>query len=87
MIYVGAHEEIRRSGFLSLAHRTTLNKYTGFTTIGTGFNPDMIKHMYDDVKFTELKEFEKHIILLFDEMKIKSGLVYNKPSRTIIGFT
>ena len=47
----------------------------------------MIKHMYDDVKFTELKEFEKHIILLFDEMKIKSGLVYSKPSGTIIGFT
>ena len=43
--------------------------------------------MYDEVKFTELKEFEKHIILLFDEMKIKSGLVYSKPSGTIIGFT
>ena len=87
LIYVRAYEQIRRSGFLSLPHRTTLNKYTGFTTIGTGFNPDIIKHMYDEVKFTELKEFEKHIILLFDEMKIKSGLVYSKPSGTIIGFT
>ena len=29
--------------------------------------------MYDDVKFTELKEFEKHIILLFDEMKKNLG--------------
>ena len=86
-IYVGAYEQIRRSGFLSLSHRTTLNKYTGFTTIGTGFNPDMIKCMYDGVKFTELKEFEKHIILLFDGMKIKSGLVYSKSSGTIVGFT
>ena len=84
-IYVGAYEQIRRSSFLSLPHRTTLNKYIGFTTIGTGFDPDIIKHMYDDVKLEELKEFEKHIILLFDEMKIKSGLVYSKSSGTISG--
>ena len=37
--YVGAYEQIRRSGFVSLPRRTTLNKYTGFKTIGTGFNP------------------------------------------------
>ena len=55
---------------LSVSHtRTTLNKYTGFTTIGIGFNPDMIKHKYDGVKFTKLKDFVKHINLLFGEMK------------------
>ena len=43
--------------------------------------------MYDDVKFTELKEFEKHVILLFDEIKIKSGLVYSYSSGTNIGLT
>ena len=79
------YEQIRRSGFLSLPHRTTLNRYTGFTRIGTGFNPDIIKHIYDDVKLEELKKFEKHIILLFHEMKIKSGLVYSKSSGTISG--
>ena len=79
------YEQIRRSGFLSLPHRTTLNRYTGFTRIGTGFNPDIIKHIYDDVKLEELKKFEKHIILLFHEMKIKSRLVYSKSSGTISG--
>ena len=43
--------------------------------------------MYNDIKFTELKEFEKHILLLFDEMKIRYGLVYSKSSRTTIGLT
>ena len=85
-IYVGVYGQIRRRGFLSLSHRTTLKKYTGFTTIGTGFNLHIIKHMYDHVKFTELKEFEKHIILLFDEMKIKFGLVHSKSFGMIIGF-
>ena len=47
----------------------------------------MIKYLYDGIKFTELKEFEKHIILLFEEMKIKYGLVYSKSSGTTIGFT
>ena len=42
--------------------------------------------MYDHVKFTELKEFEKHIILLFNEMKIKFGLVHSKSFGMIIGF-
>ena len=85
-IYVGAYQQVRRRGLLSLPLRTTLNKYTGFTTRGTGFNPNTIKHMYDNVEFTELKEFEKHIILLFDEMKIKSGLMYGKSSVTVVGF-
>ena len=41
--FLGAYEQIRQSGFLELPHRTTLNTYTGFTDICTGFNPDVIK--------------------------------------------
>ena len=66
-----AYEQIRCSGFLSLPHQTTLNKYTGFTTIGTGFSSDIIKRLRDDVSFEQLMACEKHLILLFDEMKIK----------------
>ena len=52
-----------------------------------GFSPDIIKQLRDDVSFEQLKTYEKHLNLLFDEMKIKSGLVYNKPSGTMVGFT
>ena len=33
------------------------------------------------------KACEKHLILLFDEMKIKSSLVYSKSSGKLVGFT
>ena len=34
-----------------------------------------------------MKRHEKQVILLFDQMKIKSGLVYSKSSDRVIGFT
>jgi len=83
----GAYEHLRRSGFIELPHRTTLNKYTGFTDIGTGFNPDILSRLRTDVKYDELKEYAKETILLFDEMKIKSSLVYSKNTGKLIGFT
>ena len=52
-----------------------------------GLSPDIIKQLRDDVSFEQLKAYEKHLILLFHEMKIKSGLVYNKSSGTTVGFT
>lgn len=68
-------------------HQTTLNKYTGLTTIGTGFNPDIIKRLRVDVSFEKLKTCEKYLFLLFDEMKIKSSLVLSKSSGKLIWFT
>ena len=40
-----------------------------------------------DSKINSLKEFEKNVSLIFDEIKIKSGLIYKKSSGKLIGFT
>ena len=64
-----------------------MNKYTGFTTIGTRFNPDIIKRLRDDVSFEQLRACEKYLTLLFDVMKIESDLVYSKSSGKLVGFT
>ena len=69
---LGTYEHIRRSGFF--------NKYTGF-------NLDVIKHFIADIKLDEMKDFEKNVSILFDEMKIKSGLVFSRSSGKLIGFT
>ena len=84
---LGPYEPIRHSGFLSLSLQTKLNKYTGFTAIGTRFNPDIIKRLNDDVSFEQLKACEKKLILLFDKMKTKSSLMYSKSSGKLVGFT
>ena len=80
----GAYEHLRRSGFIELPHRTTLNKYTGFASSGSGFNVEIIKRLCEDSDITSMKRYEKRVILLFDEMKIKSGLVYSKSSAELL---
>jgi len=40
----------------------------------------------DDLKDYDLKDYEKHVSVVFDEMKIKEGLVYNKNEGSIVGF-
>ena len=83
----GAYEHLRRSSFIELPHRTTLNKYTGFVSSGSGFNVEIFKKLCEDSNITNMKRHKKQVILLFDEMKIKSGLVYSKSSGRVIGFT
>ena len=65
----------------------TLKKYVNFTNASSGFNPDIISKLIEDSKINSLKEFEKNVSLIFDEIKIKSGLIYKKSSGKLIGFT
>ena len=87
IIFAGEYGQLRGSGFLELPHKTTLNKYTGFASSGTGFKLEIVKRFCEDNKISNSKEFEKQVILLFDEMKTKTGLVYSKSSGKVIGFT
>lgn len=86
-LYLGTYEHLRRGGFLKLPHRTTLNQYTGFTEIGTGFNPDILEQFIKEIDFDNMEEYQKNITIIFDEMKIKSNLVFSRNSGKLIGFT
>ena len=81
------YEQNHHSGFLSLPHQTTLKEYTEFTTIETRFNPDIIKILRDNNSFEQLKACEKYLSLFFNDIKIKSGLVFSKSSGKLAGFT
>ena len=87
ILILGAYEQLRKSGFLELTHCTTFNQYISFTSSGVRFNPGIIKRLYDDLKVSTLQKYEKQTILLFDKIKIKSGLVYSKSLSCIVGFT
>ena len=78
---------ILSSSFLKLQHILTLSKYTSFTDIMTIFNADIIERLVAEIRLTEMKDHERNCTLLFDEMKIKSGLVFSRPTRKLIGFT
>ena len=84
---LGTYEQLRATGFLKLPHRSTLQQYTSFTSIGASFNPDVIKKYYNELKLADLPIHERICSIMFDEMKIKSGLVFSRSTGTIIGFT
>lgn len=85
--FLAAYEHLRQSGFIELPHRTTLNQYTGFASSGSGFIPEIIERMVHDIKIETLKEHERQVVIMFDEMKVKKDLVYCPSSGQIRGFT
>ena len=74
----GTYSHLRNTGFLQLPHRTTLNQYTNFTDIGTGYNVDVIKRLHEDFNLDKVDDKHRICSLLIDEMKIKSGLLYSR---------
>ena len=77
----------KKSGFLKLPHVNSLKRYTKFTATGPGFNPDIIKRLAEDVSISSLKDYQKNVSLIFDEMQIKADLVYRRSRGKLIGFT
>lgn len=79
------YEELRNSGVLVLPSQRTLKDYRNFIKPQCGFNPKVIKELREQTK--DLFDVERYIVMLFDEMKIRSNLVFDKETGQIIGFT
>ena len=47
---------------------------------------DVDKQVCNEFKVDEVAEWQKYVGLVFDEMKVKEGIVYNKNSGEIIGY-
>ena len=60
----------------NLLHINTFKKYSSFTSPSVGFNPDIILQLVDDSDIAHLENYQENVILNFNEMKIKSDLVY-----------
>ena len=83
----GAYKHIKSMGFLNLPCKNTLLKYINFTNPQCGFNKDIISRLMDAVDFGSIKEYQKNVSLIFDEMKIKSGLIFCKSTGKLVGFS
>ncbi|KAJ8023362.1 Transposable element P transposase [Holothuria leucospilota] len=81
-----AYDLLRDSGFLILPHPSTLYSYTHFTPPSSGLNVDLLRMFHKFWKIGSLQPHEKYVNLLFDEMKIKSDLVFSKSSGKLVGF-
>nr|XP_047125903.1 uncharacterized protein LOC101241084 isoform X2 [Hydra vulgaris] len=81
------YKHLTKSEFMYLPCKNTLLKYINFTDPGCGFNADVISRLILNADIKNLKEHEKNVSLVFDEMKIKSGLVFSKTTGKIVGLT
>ena len=81
----GAYHDMRTAGFITLPSERTLRDYTHVFENRVGFQFEV-----NDLLAAEAKSNaagHKHVVLIFDEMKVKEDLVYNKHSVRVVGFT
>ena len=74
MVSSAAYHAIRSAGFVTLPSETTLRDYSNFFQSKPGFQHEINKQLMREAKLKELDDLQRHVVLVFDEMKIKSGL-------------
>ena len=52
----------------------------------TSCNPDVISKFFKDIDIKSMEPRDHNISLLFDEMRIKSGLVFSRATGKSVGF-
>ena len=74
----------KNGGILTLPCKRTLRDYKNWIRPKCGFNDDVVLEL---IGITD-KYFgvQRYVVLLFDEMKIRADLVYDKNSNELIGF-
>ena len=81
------YDDIRESGVIKLPSGRTLNDYKNFCSTKSGWNTENIKAMNDKLEKLKLKKCAKIGAFLFDEVKIKEGLLFDPSTWELIGFT
>ena len=82
-----SYSSIRSSGVVTLPSERTLRDYTHVVKAQSGFSDDVDEQLKREAKIESSPEYQRHVCLVFDEVKIKEDLVYNKYTGELIGFT
>ena len=78
------YKELRDSGVLVLPSERTLRDYRNFFKPKPGINPEIVEKLKDETK--SFFDIQRYVVVLFDEMKIQSSLVFHKHTNELIGF-
>ena len=81
-----AYAAMRNSGFLKLPSERTLRDYTHWTKMSSGFQPSSFERLLEEARYNDLEDWQKFVVLLHDEVKIKSDIVYCKHTGELTGF-
>ena len=78
------YEELRDSNILILPSQRTLRDYKNFIRPKRGFQDHVVEELQ---KLTNSYfDVQRYVVLLFDEMKINSNLVFDKVTGELIGY-
>lgn len=83
----GAYETLRKSEVIQLPTARTLHDYRHLTTSQPGFSAVADQQLLDLIYQVHPKHLAKYVLILMDETYIKEGLVYNKATGSLIGFS
>ena len=72
--------------FMALPSQRTLQDYTHVLNFDAGMSKEVVKRLKEDMNFDQCSSSQKKVTVLMDEMKIKSGLVFNKSTGKLFGF-
>jgi hypothetical protein len=86
MLSSSSYRALRSSGILVLPSERTLRDYTHWMKSDPGFSDSVDRELVKEAKIDHVADFQKHVCLVFDEVRIKEDLVYDKHSLKIIGF-
>ena len=71
---------------MKLPSEQILREYTHFIKLKPGFQDEVDLMLAQEAKLSSLPEWRKYVVILFDEIKVKSSLIYDKYSAQVIGF-
>ena len=80
-----AYHALRSSGIIQLPSERTLYDYSHWIESGVGFMKKVDEQLKAEANIQEDKD--RYVVLVWDEMKIKESLVYDKHSCRLTGFT
>jgi hypothetical protein len=82
-----AYQAMKDTGFITLPYERTLRDYTHIFRPKPGIQHEVNDQLAAEAKLDQLEEWQTHVCVVFDEVKIKEGLVYDKYTGYILGFT
>lgn len=84
MLSSSAYNSLRR--VLTLPCGRTLQDYTHWIEAESGVQPEVTQQLMQVADIESLPEWKKCIAVVFDEVKVKEGIVYDKHNCRIVGF-
>jgi ribosomal protein S15P/S13E len=82
-----SYDQLSKSGFLKLPSGRLLQYYRQFNKQESSWNYENINQMNQNFEHHSYSIQSKLGILIFDEMKIKEGLIWSQHNNQLLGFT